>query len=459
MSIPNTASDATQPKWFINVISQSESPNNLAAFHVMAKPTGPVCNMDCTYCFYLEKENLYGSGRDYRMPNDVLESFIRQKIGAHSVPAVNFAWQGGEPTLLGIEFFEQVVRLQKKYADGKKITNAFQTNGILIDDRWAEFFAENNFLVGLSIDGPREYHDRYRVNKGQRPTFDQVIKGLEILQQHKVEFNTLTVVQDHNVQYPLEIYHFLKKAGSGFIQLIPIVERAARGCVPGKLNLVSPGYEGPADVTEWSVRPELYGRFLIMIFDEWVRHDVGKTFVQLFDVALESWYRGNPGLCVFRETCGEALAIEHNGDLYSCDHYVYPENRLGNIMQDPLAVLVGGDQQRQFGQAKKSTLPKYCRACEVRFACNGECPKHRFIKTPDGEPGLNYLCAAYRMFFNHIDPYMRYMAEQLHSQQAPANVMAWAEEKGHGFPGLNPGRNDPCPCGSGKKFKKCCNLI
>ncbi len=425
----------------------------------MAKPTGPVCNMDCTYCFYLEKENLYGAGKDFRMPDDVLEAFIRQKIEAHTAPVVNFAWQGGEPTLLGVTFFEKVVRLQQKYADGKKITNAFQTNGILIDARWADFFAENDFLIGLSVDGPQEFHDKYRVNKGQRPTFDQVIKGLEILKQHKVEFNTLTVVQDHNAQYPLEIYHFLKKTGSGFIQLIPIVERAAVGQESDKLMLVSPDYQGSAEVTAWSVRPEIYGRFLVAIFDEWVRHDVGKTFVQLFDVALESWYNSHPGLCVFRETCGEALAIEHNGDLYSCDHYVYPAYRLGNIMEDPLAVLVNSTFQRQYGQAKKSTLPDYCLACEVGFACNGECPKHRFIETPDGEPGLNYLCAGYKIFFNHIDPYMRYMAEQLKHQQAPANVMAWAKEKDCGFPGLNPGPNDLCPCGSGRKYKKCCGAI
>jgi len=425
----------------------------------MAKPTGPVCNMDCTYCFYLEKENLYGPGKDYRMPDDILEAFIRQKIEAHTVPEVNFAWQGGEPTLLGVAFFEQVVRLQQKYADGKKITNAFQTNGILIDARWAEFFAAHDFLIGLSIDGPREFHDKYRVNKGQRPTFDQVSKGLEFLKQYQVEFNTLTVVQNHNAQYPLLIYHFLKEAGSGFIQFIPIVERAALDHESGKLALVSPDYYGSAVVTEWSVRPEMYGRFLTTIFNEWVRHDVGKVFVQLFDVALGSWFSGNPGLCVFRETCGEALAIEHNGDLYSCDHYVYPENRLGNIMENPLAAMVNSHQQRQFGQAKKSTLPDYCLACEVRFACNGECPKHRFIKTPNGEQGLNYLCAGYKMFFHHIDPYMRFMADQLRHNRTPANVMAWVQEKDSGFTALKPGRNDLCPCGSGRKFKRCCERI
>lgn len=243
------------------------------------------------------------------------------------------------------------------------------------------------------------------------------------------------------------------------MQFIPIVERVSVADNPENVSLVSPDFPGAAEVTEWSVHPEAYGQFLITIFDEWVRQDVGKIFVQLFDVALEAWYNDHPGLCVFRETCGDALAIEHNGDLYSCDHYVYAENRLGNIMEHPLAMLVNSPQQRQFGLAKKATLPKYCLACDVRFACNGECPKHRFIKTPDGEPGLNYLCAAYKMFFNHIDPHMRYMADQLHKQQPPANVMAWAEEKGQGFPGLNPGRNDPCPCGSGKKFKKCCGSI
>ncbi len=435
----------------------STSLNPLPAFHIMAKPMGPICNMDCTYCFYLEKKHLYDPGKDYRMPDTVLEAFIKQKIEAHKTSVVNFAWQGGEPTLLGVSFFENVVQLQQKYANGKKIENAFQTNGILLNDRWAEFFAENGFLIGLSIDGPQKFHDKFRVNKGHSPTFTQVMKGLAVLKKYQVDFNTLTVVQNHNSRYPLDIYHFLKETGSGFMQFIPIVERVSVDDNPENVSLVSPDFPGAAEVTEWSVHPEAYGQFLITIFDEWVRQDVGKIFVQLFDVALETWYTGRPGLCVFRETCGDAMALEHSGDLYSCDHYVYPENRLGNIMEHPLAMLVNSPQQRQFGLAKKTTLPKYCLACNVRFACNGECPKHRFTNTPIGEPGLNYLCAGYKQFFHHIDPYMRYMSGQLHRQQPPANVMAWAKDKDLGFPSLKPGSNDPCPCDSGRKYKKCCS--
>lgn len=427
----------------------------LHGFHVMAKPIGPLCNLDCKYCFYLEKENLYPKS-NFRMTDKVLEAFIKQKIEAHKTPIVNFAWQGGEPTLLGVEYFERVVGLQKKYADGKRIENAFQTNGVLLDDSWGEFFSKNNFLIGLSIDGPREFHDKYRVTKGEKPTFDQVINGLDILKKHNVEFNTLTVVQDHNSQHPLEIYRFLKEIGSGFMQFIPIVERSSNNQNVYGLSLVSPDYKEQAEVTEWSVKPEAYGNFLIKIFDEWVRNDVGKYFVQMFDVTLEAWFGREPSLCVFRKTCGDAMAIEHNGDLFSCDHYVYPENKLGNILEENLEKLISSSQQIKFGNDKEDTLPNYCLQCEVRFACNGECPKHRFINTPDGEKGLNYLCAGYRKFFNHIDPYMKFMANELKNKSAPANVMLWANEKDNGFNNFNVGRNDPCPCGSGKKLKKCC---
>ncbi len=316
---------------------------NKKAFHVMAKPMGPICNLDCTYCFYLEKENLY-PGSDFKMSEQVLKEFIKQKIEANDTPGVNFAWQGGEPTLLGVEYFEKVVELQKKYSNGKKIENTFQTNGILLNDKWCEFFNKNNFLIGLSIDGPKDLHDKYRVNKGGKPSFDQVVKGIELLKKHEVEFNTLTVVHDYNSRYPLEVYNFLKEIGSGFMQFIPIVERKSVSITEDSLTLVSPDYKGNAEVTEWSVKSEEYGNFLINIFDEWVRKDVGKYFVQIFDIALEAWYGQEPGLCVFRETCGDAMAIEHNGDLYSCDHYVYPENKLGNIMEEHLSVLVNKPQ-------------------------------------------------------------------------------------------------------------------
>ncbi len=431
---------------------------NKKAFHIMAKPMGAICNLDCTYCFYLEKENLY-PGSNFRMPEQVLEEFIKQKIEANDTPGVNFAWQGGEPTLLGIAYFEKVVELQKKYSNGKKIENTFQTNGILLDDKWCEFFNRNNFLIGLSIDGPKDLHDKYRVNKGGKPSFDQVVTGIELLKKHEVEFNTLTVVHDLNSRYPLEVYNFLKEIGSGFMQFIPIVERKAVSSTNVNLTLVSPDYKGNAEVTDWSVKSEEYGNFLIKIFDEWVRKDAGKYFVQIFDIALEAWYGQEPGLCVFRETCGDAMAIEHNGDLYSCDHYVYPENKLGNIMEEHLSILVNKPQQQKFGVDKLMNLPKYCLDCEVRFVCNGECPKHRFTKTPDGEDGLNYLCAGYKKFFTYIDPYMKFMANELKHERAPANVMKWAKEKDAGFPNMNVGRNDLCPCGSGKKFKLCCGNI
>jgi uncharacterized protein len=430
-------------------------------FHVLAKPIGPICNLDCKYCFYLEKESLYPQVEKWAMRDDVLESYIRQYIEAHDTPAVNFAWQGGEPTLLGVGFFRRVVELEQRYANGKQIANAFQTNGVLLNDAWAEFFLEYQFLIGISIDGPRELHDAYRVDKGGQPTFDRVMRGMETLQRHKVDFNTLTTVHRANADSPLEVYRFLRDNGSGYMQFIPIVERIAHQVTEDGLRLISPDFAGPAKVAPWSVEPRQFGKFLCTIFDEWVRRDVGRAFVQLFDISLELWTGMEASLCIFRKTCGAALAIEHSGDLYSCDHFVYPENRLGNIMESALAALAGSAQQQEFGEAKESTLPRYCRECDVRFACNGECPKHRFLTTPDGEPGLNYLCAGYKMFFHHIDPYMRFMASELAAQRAPANVMRWvAEEDARARQGktgrVKIGRNGPCPCGSGRKFKQCC---
>jgi len=429
----------------------------LPGFHIMAKPVGPICNLNCRYCFYLEKENLYPATASWAMPDDVLESYIRQYIEAQEAPTISFAWQGGEPTLLGVDYFRRVVELEKRYANGKRIENAFQTNGILLDDAWAEFLAAKRFLVGLSIDGPAELHDCYRVNKGEQPTFGAVVRGLEYLKNHGVEFNTLTVVHRRNSRHALEVYRFLKDVGSTYMQFIPIVERVAEAPDPRGLVLIGPRYEAPAEVSEWSVEPLQFGKFLCEIFDEWVRRDVAQHFVQIFDVALESWLGMSQSLCVFRETCGESMAIEHNGDLYSCDHYVYPENRLGNIREQPLATLVSSDEQRRFGLDKRASLPRYCRECEVRFACNGECPKHRFTRTPDGEWGLNYLCAGYKLFFKHIDPYMQFMASELRQGRAPANIMQalrTREQKAE----QRPGRNDPCPCGSGKKYKKCCGV-
>ena len=401
----------------------------MKAFHLLTKPIGPICNLDCKYCFYLEKQKLYPDETQWRMSGAVLEEYIRQYIQSQPGPEIHFAWQGGEPTLLGVEFFQQAVALQKKYAAGKTISNALQTNGTLLDDAWCEFLKQNNFLVGLSIDGPRALHDKYRVDKGQKPTFDAVMRGLELLKEHRVEFNTLTVVNRANSQQPLEVYRFLKAIGSEFIQFIPLVERSA--ATPAKEAgfdfAAPPDFAAPENawspVTEWSVAAVQYGNFLCAIFDEWVRRDVGATFVQLFDVALGNWMGLGSALCVFAEKCGTALAIEHNGDLYSCDHYVYPRYKLGNVMNQSLGAMVNSPAQMKFGSDKSDLLPKFCRECEVRFACNGECPKHRFNSTPDGEAGLNYLCSAYKKFFNHIDPQMRTMAQLLRAGFAASDIM------------------------------------
>jgi uncharacterized protein len=402
---------------------QKRVPMPTSGFHIMTKPIGPICNLDCKYCFYLEKENLYPETRRWAMPAKTLELYVQQYIAAQPYEEVHFAWQGGEPTLLGVDFFRSVVALQQKYADGKTIHNALQTNGTLIDDAWGEFLFEHRFLVGVSIDGPRELHDYYRVDKGQTPTFDRVMRGLSKLREHNVEFNTLTVVHRKNSEYPLEVYRFLKEIGSGFMQFIPIVERETAEPAPDGLVLIQPSFEKSAEVTEWSVEAKAYGNFMARIFDEWVRQDVGRYFVQLFDVALESWLGMEPSLCVFRKTCGSAMAMEHTGDVYSCDHFVYPEHKLGNIMEAALEQMASSTQQEKFGNDKHDLLPRMCRQCEVRFACNGECPKHRFLKTPDGEPGLNYLCAGYKYFFNYIDPYMRFMANELRAGRPPANIM------------------------------------
>ena len=440
------------------------------AFHIMTKPIGPICNLDCKYCFYLEKESLYpketreASQPSWQMSDEVLESYIRQYITQQDIPEISFAWQGGEPTLLGVRFFRKVIELQKRYADGKKIQNALQTNGTLLDDAWGDLLSSEQFLVGLSIDGPEELHNAYRVDKQGQPTFANVMRGLSVLQQHHVEFNTLTVVNRLNSEKPLEVYRFLKQIGSTFHQYIPLVERSDNLHTGGsgliKIALSPPPVadrsttRDQSTVTEWSVRSRTYGTFLTSIFDEWVRNDVAKTFVQTFDVALGLWANAGVGLCVFAPTCGTALAIEHNGDVYSCDHYVYPEYRLGNILDTPLNELVGSPQQTQFGQDKASRLPRYCKKCDVRFACNGECPKHRFLRTPDGEMGLNYLCAGYKHFFNYIDPYMKTMTQLLEARRAPAEIMNMLRATQAG--GRSVGRNDLCPCGSGKKYKHCC---
>ncbi len=397
-------------------------------FHVMMKPTGPICNLDCRYCFYLEKERLYPASERFRMSDELLDRYVRDYIGQQDVPEIQFAWQGGEPTLLGVDFFRRVVSLQRAYAGGRRIENALQTNGTLLDDEWGRFLAENKFLVGISIDGPKVLHDAYRVDKRQKPTFDAVLRGIRTLKRHAVAFNTLTVVNRKNSQRPVEVYEFLKDIGSGFLQFIPLVERKrddAAGALG--LNLATPprpGATAPSPpVTAWSVEADAWGSFLTAIFDRWIRRDVGRVFVQMFDAALGNWMHLGPGLCVFSETCGRALAMEHNGDVYACDHYVYPEYKLGNLLNQSLGDMVNGAQQKKFGADKRDTLPRYCRECPVRFACHGECPKHRFIRTPDGEPGLNYLCAGYRRFFTHADPFMRRMADLLRCGHPAAGIM------------------------------------
>src|SRR6266496_2458119 len=403
----------------------NEHATGAGLFQVMAKPTGPLCNLDCKYCFYLEKEKLYPGTKNWEMREDVLETYIRQYIESQPQENVSFAWQGGEPTLLGIDWFEKVLQLQQKYAQGKRVENALQTNGVTLEAAGAESFATNHCLMGISIERPRELHDAYRVDKGQQPTFARVMRGIELLKAAGVQFNTLTVVNRKNSYHPLEIYQFLKQIGSGFMQFIPVVERRATQLSPDGLVLLGPEAT-LAQVTDWSVEPEIFGEFLCAIFDEWVRNDVAKCFVQLFDVTLELWLGMQPSLCVFAETCGNALALEHQGDLYSCDHYVYPENKLGNIMETPIASLAGMEQQMAFGRAKRDSLPAFCRNCDVRFACNGECPKHRFMTTPDGEPGLNYLCPAYKKFFHHVAPCMEFMGRELLNHRPPAKVMEYA---------------------------------
>ncbi len=417
------------------------------SFHVMTKPRGAICNLDCKYCYFLSKEKLYPDST-FRMTDNLLEEYTRQYIDAQDVPEVTFAWQGGEPTLMGLAFFQQAIEYQQKHKKpGMTILNTLQTNAVTLDDDWCAFFRSNNFLIGASLDGPKHLHDAYRVDKGGNPTFDRVMAGIHLLQKHQVELNILTTVHAANAEHGVEIYRFLRdEVKTPFMQFIPIVERDN-----------DTGFQEGDKVTERSVTGEQYGRFLSNIFDEWVRRDVGRVYVQIFDIALAAWTGNNPGLCIFEETCGLGLAMEHNGDVYSCDHFVEPAHLVGNIVDIPLSEIVVSDKQRDFGMAKRDTLPQYCRDCEVRFVCNGGCPKNRFINTPDGEPGLNYLCEGYRSFFNHINLPMRFMANELANQRPPAKVMFYMHYRDAELTAAyaKAGRNDPCPCGSGLKYKKC----
>ncbi len=402
-----------------------------AVFHVLAKPSGPICNLDCAYCFFLEKEALYPGDR-FRMPDDVLATYVRQVIESQLAPEVTIAWQGGEPTLMGLDFFRRAVAYAEECAAGRRLHHTIQTNGTLLTDEWCGFLRDKEFLVGLSMDGPEALHDAYRVDKAGRPTYAKVRAGLDRLLAAGCEVNVLCTVHRANQDAPLDVYrHFRDDLGARYVQLIPIVERVE---------------EGSRELTERSVEPEAWGRFLRAIFDEWVVRDVGTVFVQTFDAALASWYGAPPALCVFAETCGNAVALEHNGDLYSCDHFVDPEHLLGNIMQTHMVELLASKPQRAFGDAKRDTLPRQCRECSVLFACHGECPKNRVAVTADGEPGLNHLCAGYLDFFTHVDGLMRVMADSIRRGGYADEVMSVL---------ASAGRNDPCPCGSGRKTKHC----
>jgi serine-type anaerobic sulfatase-maturating enzyme len=435
------------------------NPNAPPAFHLLAKPTGAICNLDCEYCFFLSKEMLYPGSR-FRMAEDLLETYLQQLIEAHAgSPEVTVAWQGGEPTMMGVDFFRRSVELAEKHRmPHQRITYTIQTNATLIDDEWAVFFKEQEVLVGVSIDGPREIHDTYRVDKGGKGSFDRVMAGLGHLREHDVAWNALTTIHAASQDRGREVYRFLRdECDARFMQFIPIVERATSESFPianegwGEAVKGRPLYTQQGNlVTKRSISPEGYGRFLIDVFEEWVRRDVGEVYVQMFDVALANWHGEPPSLCVHSETCGLALALEHTGDLYSCDHFVEPAYKLGNIRDKHMLELIVLPQQQRFGLDKRDTLPRFCRECDVRFACHGGCPKDRFTDDPYGEPGLNYLCPSFKTFFHHIDPTMRMMSERLAAGRAPSELVdVYAAED------AKRGRNDPCTCGSGRKWKRC----
>jgi uncharacterized protein len=428
-----------------------------ASFNVMAKPAGPACNLRCTYCYYLEKKGLYGDGSFFRMGDEVLELFIKDYICTQKSNTVSFVWQGGEPALLGVDFFKKVVGLQVKYAGKKKIENSFQTNGILLTDEFCQFFRENNFLIGISIDGPRDLHDFYRKDKNGRPSWERVMEGIRMLQKHKVEFNTLSVVNDITAKHPLRVYRFLKEIGSRYIQFLPVLERTSRNKPEKGLTLVHQDFKGDADLTEWSVSAQEYGHFLTAIFNEWVRNDVGNFFIQMFEVTLANWVGAPPGLCVFAENCGTAIVMEHNGDVYSCDHFVYEDHFIGNIRKNGLAEMLTLTKHSLFGQDKKSGLSTDCKSCKFLFTCHGDCPKHRFDIASDGKVGLSFLCKSYKQFFSQAEQYMDFMAKEIQSKRPASNVMQWIRSKEGGrLPERTTiGRNEPCPCKSGKKFKLC----
>lgn len=394
--------------------------------YIMTKPVGSRCNLACSYCYYTEKAYLYKDDSRHIMSEELLEKFIKEYIEMQTTPQVLFTWHGGETMMRPLSFYKRVVELQQKYAGGRQIDNAIQTNGTLITEEWCRFFQCHNWLVGVSIDGPQEFHDEYRRTRSGKPSFHQVMKGIGMLNRFGVEWNALAVVNDFNADYPLEFYHFFKEIGCKYIQFTPVVERIYVHS-DGR-RLASPADNTKMELAEFSVTPSQWGHFLCTLFDEWVRNDVGEYYIQLFDTTLANWMHVMPGLCSMAENCGHAGVMEFNGDVYSCDHFVFPEYKLGNIYHQSLVEMMYSQRQLTFGANKKDKLPNQCKECDFLFACNGECPKNRFATTPDGQDGLNYLCSGYHRFFKHVAPYMDFMKYQLMHEQPPSNIMKWIKQ-------------------------------
>lgn len=389
--------------------------------YVMLKPAGSLCNLRCKYCYYLEKDKLYKQCRNHVISDELLEKFIKEYIEAQTTPQVLFTWHGGEALMRPISFYKRALELQRVYGRGRQIDNCIQTNGTLLTDEWCQFFKDNNFLVGVSVDGPQEFHDEYRRTATNKPTFMKVMQGINLLNKHGVEWNALAVVNDFNADYPLEFYRFFKNIGCKYIQFSPIVERVVKR---GDGLTLAPGMQGgEAGLADFSITPEQWGNFLCTVFDEWVRNDVGEYFVQLFDATLANWVGQSPGVCILSEECGHAGVMEFNGDVYSCDHFVYPEHLLGNLHTKTITEMMYSEQQNDFAKMKKQMLPQQCRECKFLFACHGECPKNRFLTDRYGNYGLNYLCKGYYQFFEHVSPYMDFMKRELDNHRAPANVM------------------------------------
>ena len=389
--------------------------------YVMLKPAGAQCNLACKYCYYLEKNKLYPTAQRHLMSDEMLEQFTREYIEAQTMSQVLFTWHGGEPLLRSIDFYRKALSLQQKYARGRRIDNVIQTNGTLLTDEWCEFFAQNHWLVGISIDGPQPDHDHYRLTAAGKPSWKKVMQGIKLLKKHGVEWNAMAVVNAYNANHPLEFYRFFKENGCQFLQFTPIVERLTRH-EDGR-TLASLADKDEISLSEASVTPEQWGYFLCAIFDEWVRKDVGKIFVEIFDCTLANWMGISPGICAYSKECGHAGVMEHNGDVYSCDHFVFPEYKLGNIRDHSLIDMLYGEQQQEFSRLKHSSLPRQCKECDMEFACHGECPKNRFMKDKYGDSGLNYLCPGYYHYYQHVAPYMDYMKQELMSQRPPSNIM------------------------------------